>query len=92
MSFHSREVQYVVIPPRELLKVFKAVHGDRPLWQVYLTVTKKKRCWETRGLPAKDMVDVVNERFLEKGRNLTEWLNNWSMFAKLNRQIQASAS
>lgn len=77
MSFHSRDVQYVVIPPKELLEVFTAVHGDKPLWQIYLTVTKQNRCWETRGLSKEDMISVAKDEFVDQKRDFCRWLDNW---------------
>jgi len=47
MGIHTKEIQFVIIPPEKLLELFTNLHGRKKIWQIYLTVTKSKKCWET---------------------------------------------
>ncbi len=87
-GFASRSVDFVVVPPRELLRRLKAIHGGRQKKiQTYLWVTegKRKRCWETRGLKKSDQLLIALGEYERRPRDFTDCLNAWSPVARLNR-------
>lgn len=84
-GFASRSVDFVVIPPRDLQRRLRAIHGPAATLQSYLWVTESGRCWETRGLKRIDQRSIAQGTFKSPPRDLTPWLNNWTPLAKLNR-------
>jgi hypothetical protein len=84
-GFAARTIDFVIIPPNELLRRLRAIHGQPARIQSYIWVTEKKRCWETRGLERKEQFAVADEDFHETKRDLTTWLDNWAPIARLNR-------
>ena len=77
-SFVEKQISFIILPPSELLRRFKAIH--RPSTQrvdSYLRVTKTKRCWEARGLPSADQDLIALDRFANKNRDFTAFLNAW---------------
>jgi len=84
-GFASRSTDFVVVPRRELLKNLDAIHGRRKTIQVYIWVTERNKCWETRGLNRADELRVARGDFTDPDRDLTRWLNNWKPIAQLNR-------
>lgn len=83
-GFASRSTDFVVVPRAQLLKHLAAIHGRRKLYQVYLSVTERDSCWETRGLLRAEELKLAYGTFEHKWRNLTQWLNNWKAVAELN--------
>lgn len=82
----ARSRDYVVIEPGELLKRLKAAHPQdyaRGIFQVYLWVTEKGQCWETRGLVRDDQLRIAEGKFQNTERNLTKYLSNWKMIEGL---------
>jgi hypothetical protein len=84
-GFASRSTDFVVVPRGELLCRLDAIHGRRKLFQVYLWMTERNMCWETRGLSRAQERQVANGSFTDTSRNLSQWLNNWTPVAKLNK-------
>jgi len=85
-GFANRSVDYVVIPPMELLRRLRGIHGrQRKMWQVYIWVTKSERCWETRALSMNDRLLIAADEFSSARRNLTKYLNAWQPVERLNR-------
>ncbi len=85
LGFASRSVDYVIIPPRGLWRRVRAIHGGRKRIHTYLWVTEGDTCWETRGLLKPDQLRIADGLYRHHARNLTQWLNNWSPVARLNR-------
>jgi len=85
LGFSERTTDFVIAPPRELWRKLRRIHGSPKTIQSYLCVSKRERCWETRGLKRTDQDRVVNGEFRESQRDFTKWLNNWTPVAKLNR-------
>lgn len=78
-------VDYVVIPPQELLRRLRRIHrGTQPIWQVYLWVTKTERCWETRDLSKDDKLLIADDKFSNPNRDFGKYLNAWGPVARLN--------
>jgi hypothetical protein len=60
--------------------------------QSYIWVTKKKQCWETRGLNREDQLGVATGSYENRGRELTQYLNNWAPIAAALKSNQALAA
>lgn len=85
-GFSSRSVDFVVIPPVDLRRRLRAIHGREKKVQSYIWVTEAKRCWESRGLCRPDQLLIAHGQYKDHSRDLTPWLNEWSPIAGLNRQ------
>ena len=84
-GFANMSVDYVVIPPQELLRRLRRIHrGTQPIWQVYLWVTKTERCWETRDLSKDDKLLIADDKFSNPNRDFGKYLNAWGPVARLN--------
>jgi hypothetical protein len=83
-GFASRTVDFVIIPPDELWRRLKSIHGSQKTIQSYLWVTEKAQCWETRGLSRVDQLLIAHGGYSDRLRDLTRWLNNWSPVDRLN--------
>jgi len=85
LGFANKSVDYVVIPPRELSRRLRRIHrGRHRIWQVYLWVTEKERCWETRNLSKGDRLLIAGDKFSNASRNFSEYLNAWRSVERLN--------
>jgi hypothetical protein len=76
-GFNAKELQFVIIKPKELLQLFKNLKREGNTLQTYIWVTKKDKCWESRGLNGQDQVLVANNMYKNSDRDLTSYLNNW---------------
>jgi hypothetical protein len=85
-GFANASVDYVVIPPKELLRRLRRIHHTQQpkLWQVYLWVTKTNSCWETRGLKRSDELLITEDKFSDPHRDFKRFLNAWGKVASLN--------
>src|SRR3972149_2435641 len=79
-SFDQKKIDFIIIPPHELLKRLDVVHKQEKVKvvQTYFYVTKKNKCWETRGLGIADQVLVAEGMYSNKRRDFTKYLNNWN--------------
>jgi hypothetical protein len=85
-GFANRSVDYVVIPPRELLRRLRGIHRGQPrVWQVYLWVTKTERCWETRDLSEGDKLLIAGNKYSNPNRDFCKYLNAWWPIERLNK-------
>jgi hypothetical protein len=84
-GFANQSVDFVVVPRRELVRLFSAIHGRAKTIQSYIWVTQAERCWETRGLKKDDQLLIASNDFRHLKRDLTRWLNNWTPLRKLSR-------
>lgn len=75
--FNQKDLDFVIIPPRTALAMLSSLHGGQKTIQSYIWVTKKKRCWEARGLNRQDQLLIANNRYQNPTRDLTPYLNNW---------------
>jgi len=82
-SFVEKQTSFIILPPAELLRRLRAIHGrsNRRIHS-YLRVTKTKRCWETRGLATADQELVALDRYSNADRDLTLFLNAWGQIEK----------
>ena len=77
-SFVEKDISFIILPPAELLRRFRAIFGARAKRiHSYLRVTKTKRCWEARGLATADQELIALDRFADKDRDFTAFLNAW---------------
>jgi hypothetical protein len=85
LGFDRRSKDYVIVPPKELLRRLESIHGSPKTIQSYLWVTLGENCWETRGLKIEDQLLVAESRYRGRPtRNFTKWLNNWTPVERLN--------
>lgn len=85
-GFANKSVDYVVIPPRELLRRLHGIHHEKPqMWQVYLWVTKTERCWATRDLTKGDRLRIAGGSYSNVSRDFSKYLNAWDAVERLNR-------
>jgi len=77
-SFIEHETSFIIVPPAELLRRFRAIHGRTgKRIDSYLWVTKTARCWEARGLPNPEQELIAFDRFADKSRDFTQYLDAW---------------
>lgn len=82
-SFTEHETIFVIIDPNELLQRLRAIHSrTRKPIHSYLWVTKTGRCWEARGLTNPDQELIAFDRFTDKERDFTSFLNGWREIEK----------
>jgi hypothetical protein len=85
LGFARRTTDFVILPPKELLRRLQSIHGSRKTIQSYLSVTERERCWETRGLRHEDRLHIANDNYCELSRDFSKWLNNWEPVARLGK-------
>ncbi len=81
-SFHSRDFDFLIIKPSELVTVYDSL-GSAERINSYVWVTKSGQCWETRGLNGEQQGLVAKGCFTGESRNLTKHLNDWSSIKQL---------
>ena len=82
-SFLEKQTSFIILPPAELYRRFKAIHGTtKKRIHSYFRVTKTKRCWEARGLKKADQELLALDRLSDKDRELTRHLNAWKQIEK----------
>lgn len=85
IGFANRSADYIIINPKTLLRRLDAIHGKATSkFQVYLWVTRKNMCWETRGLKRLEHVKIADKTFRSGVRNFSRYLNNWGRIKALN--------
>jgi hypothetical protein len=75
--FQSRQFDFVVVPPLELLGRYDRIAPRQPSIQTYFTVTAKKRCWETRGLDKMSKAEIEADTYANPDRDFSTYLNAW---------------
>jgi hypothetical protein len=77
--FNQKKLDFVIIPPSDALDMLTSLHGKQMTTiQSYIWVTKKKRCWEARGLNRPDHLLIAKDLYNNPTRDLTSYLNNWA--------------
>ena len=82
-GFSAQSTDFVVIPPKELLRCLDAAHGRVPRIQSSVWVGSSETCWETRGLSKEAQLEVAAGKYRNASRELTRYLNNWAPLEKL---------
>jgi len=85
LGFERHSTDFIIIPPRELLRRLQSIHRSQKIIQTYLWVTERNRCWETRGLERKEQLQVANGEYKNAHRDLTKWLNVWTLVERLDQ-------
>jgi len=62
-SFTEQSINFVLVPPAELLRRFYAIFGKSKRFDSYLRVTKSGRCWEERGLKISHQEMIAFDQF-----------------------------
>jgi hypothetical protein len=82
-SFIEHETSFIIIPPTELLRRFRAIHGRTgKRIDSYLWVTRTKRCWEARGLANAEQELIAFDRFSDKLRDFSSYLDAWQQIER----------
>lgn len=84
-SFKHKELQFIIINPKELMDKYKFLGRNKATINTYFTITEKGKVFETRRLKKKDRILIANNAFKNAERDFTKYLNNWSCITdKLN--------
>jgi hypothetical protein len=86
VGFERRSTDFVIIKPSDLLKSLELIHKKEKTIQSYLWVTKKNRCWESRGLKRQDQLAVAQGIYSNADRDFSSYLNNWEPIRALNEK------
>jgi len=82
-SFMEHETSFIIIPPAELLRRFRAVFGNtEKRIDSYLWVTKTGHCWEARGLTNAEQEKLAWDSLSDRSREFTKYLNAWDQIAE----------
>jgi hypothetical protein len=73
----KRSHDFVIIKPEDLLRRLNTIHGKQKTVQTYIWVTENEQCWETRGLSKSETLQIAENQFENKDRDLTVYLNSW---------------
>jgi hypothetical protein len=76
-DINQKGSQFIIVEPKTLLEKLKTLHGAKSKINSYLWVTKRDKCWETRGLNKREQTLVANHKYENPGRDFTDYLNNW---------------
>ena len=76
-SFNTKDFSFVILKPKMLLQIFESLKREGNTLQSYIWVTKKGKCWESRGLSRQNQILVANHSYKDANRDLTSYLNNW---------------
>jgi hypothetical protein len=77
---------YVIIKPEDLLKQLERIpihRKENGKFQVYIWVTEKNLCWDTRGLGKPEQLQIAEGTFVNAERDFSAYLNNWEMVQDL---------
>ncbi|WP_337288579.1 hypothetical protein [Candidatus Methylomirabilis sp.] len=82
-SFIEHETSFIIVPPVELLRRFRAIHGRTgKRINSYLWVTRTARCWEARGLPNAEQELIAFDRFSNESRDFSKYLDAWEQIER----------
>lgn len=84
VGYSNKNVEYIIMKPKDLLKRFDVIHSGKKILQTYMWITEDGKCWETRGLKKDKQKEMVKGVGGYKERNFTRYLNNWSALERLN--------
>ncbi|CAN5538499.1 hypothetical protein BH09VER1_BH09VER1_23830 [soil metagenome] len=77
--------RFMLIQPRDLLRRIQKIHGTRDKYDLYFTITKQDRCFETRGLKEMERREIIQTSKRQGPRDFTVHLDNWAPVEKLNK-------
>lgn len=81
---HSKESDFVIIPPRKLLSIFERTGRIQNIIQSYVWVTRSKPAFamEGRDLKREEGLEMITGQKGPGIRNLTPYLSNWSQIKR----------
>jgi hypothetical protein len=79
-------MDFVIIPPGDLLRRLRLIHGKAMRYQTYLWVTEDEQCWEARDLPRRSQEQIVDGAYRSEERDFSPWLNAWAPIDRLGRR------
>ena len=85
-GFEQKHIDFVIIRPLDLIKRLDEIHGVMARTHVYLWVTKKDRCWETRDLKPDQKSRIAKGSHSDKIRDFSKYLNKWGTIEALSRK------
>lgn len=77
-SIEKKSHDFIIIKPKNLLKIFSNLDRQGKTLHCYLTVTNNKKAFETRGLSKAEMALMCDDQYINSQRDMTEYLNNWT--------------
>ena len=81
-EFATRRYDFLIIPPRELASRYEKFANNRtPMLQTYFWVTKRGKCFETRGLNSDNLYEICDGNYKNDDRDFSEYLNVWPFLA-----------
>ena len=83
--FAEYACRFMLIKPLDLLRRISAIHGRKDKYDLYFTITKQKRCYETRGLKELKRREIVSAPAGDPKRDFTASLDDWSPVEAINR-------
>lgn len=81
-SFEKKSCDFVIIKPEKLINIFTHLNRNENRVHCYITVTKKNKAFETRGLSKKEMQLICVDKITNRKRDMTKYLNNWIEITK----------
>jgi len=85
-GFEMKAADFILISPLELLQRLERIHAAGNTIQSYLWVTRKRRCWESRGLTRQDRLEIAEDRYSDVDRDFSQYLNNWGCVKAINEE------
>ena len=85
---HERTMkpQFLIVPPKELLRRLAITHGKSKRYHFYPWVTKKGVCLDGRGLMRAHKRQLVEGTMVLGSRDLSQYLGDWSALKRLSRK------
>jgi hypothetical protein len=78
LGFENHSCDYLVVNPQLLARTLTTIHGELPLYHVYVCVTEKGKAWLTRDLKTAAYEAIANGAFDDANRDVSRHLNNWA--------------
>jgi hypothetical protein len=76
-GFGIKQQDFIVIRPGELYEKLVKLRGNVKTMNLYLWVTEKKQCWETRGLNKSEYDPIPKGAYSNPEREFTKFLESW---------------
>lgn len=81
-SLEKKSHDFIIIQPKDLLKLFENLKRREKVIHCYITVTNKQTAFETRGINESEMQQICENTYKDPERELTKYLNKWSLITK----------
>jgi hypothetical protein len=92
IGFANRSRDYIVVARRELLRRLDKIHGRTSRFDLYLCVTEKEKCWDTRNLKLEDVELIAEGKYRNAARDFSAFLNNWEPISRLKAKVRSPSS